>query len=265
MNRLGGCLWFAAGLLLALTAGVVAFVTMQRVATVPEQPPEVPKEPVVVAAHDIALHMVITEADLEVRQMEPDLIPAGALSDTAEAVGKVTTADLAEGEIVLSRRLIAPDYVGPNAALVMDPKKVLIAFGASDLLSNVGILRPGDHVDLMLTFDFSRGVTHTETSELGVNTLTVLQDLEVASLIYTTEQTQETGNGNEPQQATGAAPRAILFAVDPQDALLIKYFRDMGGVADLALRSPVAEGTFDVVPVDGYYLLQRFRVRGSGQ
>jgi pilus assembly protein CpaB len=251
-------------LLLALTAGVVAFVTMQRVATVPAQAPEVPKVPVVVASHDIAVHTVITEADLEVRQMEPDLIPAGALSDTTEAVGKLTTADLAMGEIVLSRRLIAPDYVGPNAAFVMDPKKVLIAFGASDLLSNVGILRPGDHVDLMLTFDFSRGVTHTETSELGVNTLTVLQDLEVASLIYT-EETRETANGNEPQQATGAAPRAILFAVDPQDALLIKYFRDMGGVADFALRSPVAEGTFDVVPVDGYYLLQRFRVRGSGR
>jgi len=263
LNRRRGCLWFAAGLLLALTAGVVAFVTMQRVATVPEQAPEVPKVPVVVAAHDVPLHTVIAEADLEVRQMEPDLIPVGALSDTAEAVGKLTTADLAEGEIVLSRRLIAPDYVGPNAALVMDPKKVLIAFGASDLLSNVGILRPGDHVDLMLTFDFSRGVTHTETSELGVNTLTVLQDLEVASLIYMAEEEQQTGN--EPQQATGAAPRAILFAVDPQDALLIKYFRDMGGVADFALRSPVAEGTFDVVPVDGYYLLQRFRVRGSGQ
>ncbi|MDI7275483.1 MAG: hypothetical protein QME94_05860, partial [Anaerolineae bacterium] len=105
---------------------------------------------------------------------------------------------------------------------------------------------------------FSRGVTRTEASELGVNTLTVLQDLEVAALIYGSEGQQ---GGNEPQQATGAPPRAILFAVEPQDALMIKFFRDNGAVADFALRSPVAEGPFDVEPVDGYYLLQRFKVR----
>ncbi len=262
MNRRRGCLWFAAGLLLALMAGVVAFVTMQRVATVSAPPPEVPKVRVVVAARDIPLHTVLTQADLEIRQVEPDLIPADGLSDTEDAIGKLTTADIAEGEILLARRLIAPDYVGPNAAFVMDPKKVLVAFGAGDLLSSAGILRPGDHVDLMLTYDFSRGVTHTETSELGINTLTVLQDLEVAALVYGT---QAQDRGNEPQEATGAPPRAILFAVDPQDALVIKHFRDMGGVADFALRSPVAEGTFDVVPVDGYYLLQRFRVRGSAR
>ncbi|MDI7277235.1 MAG: Flp pilus assembly protein CpaB, partial [Anaerolineae bacterium] len=159
MNRRRGCLWFAAGLLLALMAGTVAFVTMQRLATAPQVVPEVPKVPVVVAARDIPLHTVVSQADLEIRQVEPDLIPVDGLADTKEAIGKLTTADIAQGEIILARRLIAPDYVGPKAAFVMDPTHVLIAFGANDLLSNVGILRPGDHVDLMLTYDFSRGVT----------------------------------------------------------------------------------------------------------
>jgi len=56
--------------------------------------------------------------------------------------------------------------------------------------------------------------------------------------------------------------RAYLLALDPQDALTIKHFRDLGAAVDLALRSPAASAEpFTVVPVDGDYVLQRYQIR----
>jgi len=69
------------------------------------------------------------------------------------------------------------------------------------------------------------------------------------------------GEAGQPAPGAQGVVVAILLAVDPQDALTIKYFRDAGGAPDLALRSPAAEGPFDVVPVDGDYLLGRYHIR----
>lgn len=240
-------MWLAAGLLLAVMAGAVAFITMQRTLSAYAKPVEEPKAPVLVAARDIPLQTVIAAGDVRVRQVPPDMIPPDALTDPQGAVGQLTTADIANGEIILRRRLIAPDYVGPKAAFVMDPKQVVVAFPASDLLTSIGIVRPGDHVDLMLTYDFGKNVTGAAPM---INTLTVLQDLRIAALIT------GPGQGGQP-----GPPVAILLALDPQDALMLKYLRDAGAAADLALRSPAAKGLFDVVPVDGQYILRKFQVR----
>ena len=260
MGRRRGCLWFAAGLLLATMAGVLIFVTVQRVAETPKVVEEPPRVAVVVAALDIPVHTVLRASDVELREVPPELVPEDGLTEVKDAEGQLTTAAIARGEIVLRRRLISPDYVGPRAAYVMDPKQVMIAFPAFDLLSSLGIIRPGDHVDLMFSFDFGKASPDIVT---GVNTLTVLQDLRVAAVVY------EGGGGPEGKDEGGTtrpaapsgAPRALLLAVSPQDALLLKYFRDMGAAADFALRSPAAEGQFDVVPVDGDYLLQNLKIR----
>ncbi len=260
MGRRRGCLWFAAGTFLAILAGVLIFVTAQRVTQAPVQVEEPPRVPVVVAARDIPVHTVLGEQDVEIREVPPEMVPEDGLTDAKDVVNQLTTAAIARGEIVLRRRLISPDYVGPRAAFVMDPKQVMIAFPATDLLTSLGIVRPGDHVDLMVSFDFGKANPDIVT---GVNTLTVLQDLRVAALVY------EPGSGPEgeakegptkPAQSSGA-PRALLLAVSPQDALLIKYFRDMGAAVDFALRSPAAEGVYDLVPIDGDYLLQNMKIR----
>ena len=256
MNR-RGCLWFAAGLVLAIMAGVLIFMTVQRMAQAPKELEEPPRVEILVAARDIPLHTLLGPADVEPREVPPDMVPADGVGDPEEVVGKLTTVDIAEGEIMLRRRLISPDYVGPRAAVVMSPDQVLIAFPASDLLSNQGILRPGDHVDLMYTFDFGKAKAEITT---GPNTLTILQDLKIAAVMYPGGKGPESQEGSTNEGGAGS-PTALLLTVDEQDALLIKYFRDAGASADLALRSPMAEGEFEVVPVDGDYLVERLKIR----
>ncbi len=250
MKRRRGCLWFAAGLLLALMAGVLIFISVQRATTPPKQVEEPVRVPVLVAARDIPQHAVLAPEDVTVLPVPPEMVPEDALVDASEAVGKFTTTGIGRGEIMRQARVLAPDYVGPQAALTMDPKDVLIAYPASDLLSTLGVVRPDDHVDLMLSFDFGNAKSGIET---GLNTFTLLQDLRIAAVIYE-------GGGSDPSSAKGPAI-AFLIAINEQDALMLKYFRDSGAQQDFALRSPAAEGPFEVVPIDGDYVLQRLKIR----
>lgn len=182
-------------------------------------------------------HTLITEADVKVRQVAPEMLAQDSLAGPADAVDKLSTTDIARGEPVLSRRLIAPDYVGPRAALVMEPGELTVAFPAQDLPSSV-VVDPGKA---------SSGSTAT------LQTVSVLQDVRVAAII------RNNTDDAQSQQGRGTV-RAILLAVAPQDALLLKHSRDAGAVPDLALPSPPAEGTFDVVPVDTDYLSNRYDI-----
>lgn len=243
-------MWFAGGLLLAVGAAIAVFVSLHGAtqATQQAQTP-VPGVPVLVAARDIPLHTVIAAADVTVRELPPDAVPSDALKDPADAIGKLTTAAIAQGEAVLARRLIVPDYVGPNAAFVMDPKQVLVAFAATDLLSSLEIVRPGDRVDIMLTYDFAKSAAEVTT---GIHTFTALPNVRIAAVI----------RGPAGEGGQQGPVRAYLLALDPQDALTIKHFRDLGAAVDLALRSPAAANEpFTVVPVNGDYLLQRYRIQ----
>lgn len=240
-----------------MMAGVLIFVTLLRVAQAPKQVEEPQLVPVVVAARSIALHTVIGPDDLTVRQVPPETVPEGAYADPTQVLGLLTTTDIQRDEIVLQRRLLSPDYVGPRAAFVMDPNRLLVAIPAVDLLSSLGIVRPGDHVDLMITMDFSKTKRDIWA---GFNTLTIIQNQQVAAVIYEGGGQPE-GSSSDPPTGGRGAPQALLLAMDPQDALTVKYFRDSGASLDVGLRSPGAEGEFDVVPVDGDYVLQRFDIR----
>ncbi len=243
-------MWFAGGLLLAGIAGVLAFLTLVRATTTQQQAQAPsPKVKVLVATRDLPLHTVITAEDVALREVSPEVVPQGALTDPEQAVGQMLVADVAADEIMLSQRLLKPDYLGPKVALVMDPAKVVVAFPVGDLLGSLDLLRPGDRVDMM--FSFTPSGLLPVTGE-GLATMTVMSDVEVAAVVR--------GQG-EGQQA--GPLRALLLAFDPQDALLVKYFRDAGASVDLALRSPAAaEGPFDTVPVDGDYVMQRFKLQG---
>ncbi len=259
MGRRRGCLWFGAGGLLAIMAGILAFVVMQRVASVaPARVEEEPKAPVLVAARSLPLRTLIQAADVVQRQVPPNMIPADALVKPEDAVGQLTIDQIGEGEIIMRRRLIAPDYVGPNAALVMSPTQVLISFPSSDPLSTLGIVRPGDHVDLMLTYKLT-GVEETVTNTL--TTFTMLQDLEIKGVIYSSPPEGNQQAANAQQGAASGPPKAYLLALDPQQALMIKYLRDTGAQPDFALRSPTAKGLFGVVAVDSDYILNEFRTK----
>ena len=70
--------------------------------------------------------------------------------------------------------------------------------------------------------------------------------------------------GRTPTRQTGP-PEAILLTVDPQDALLLKYAMDAGGIVDIVLRAPGTERPFDTEPVDIDYVINRYHIPTGGR
>jgi len=50
--------------------------------------------------------------------------------------------------------------------------------------------------------------------------------------------------------------RAYLLALDPQDALILKYLKDTGAIFDLVLRTPTSTVQFDLTPITAEYIIE---------
>jgi pilus assembly protein CpaB len=251
------------GLVVALVAGFVAFAVLSRMTpptTTPGGQPgaiqlpsqSAPMQPVLVAAAPIGARTLITGTLLEVREMPVDVIPEGALEFTHQAEGRVSATDLYAGEILLEQRLIDPNHVAGDGrtALLLEKDMVLMAVPAGDLMSRIGILKPGDRVDLLVSIVFEVERLDGETKDI-LKTWNLLQDMVIEAMV----------GGTVPEGATSPEnPAALLLALNPQDAVVLKYAIDADGVVDLVLRAPDQEGLFDVAPVDADYLNTRYRL-----
>ena len=280
MGRLRGFLWLIAGLVVAGLATIVAYTTLSDAAAKSvggvAAKPEVQ---VVVAARPVAMRSTLMEADLQAITLAVDAVPEGAIGDPAEAEGQITLVDLSAGEVILARRLLDPNVVTGDGrlALFVAEEEVLMAFPATDLMSRVEVLKPGDRVDILISLEFPTGRElvevatspgETETTRTAASTeeelatFVVLENVGIAALTGWQPSTATSeGGGLLPSGATEARPpTAILFALSPQDALVLKYVKDAGGVQDIVLRAPGAEGPFDTEPVDVDYVLNRFQI-----
>jgi pilus assembly protein CpaB len=259
MKRRSGCIWIAAGAVLALIAGALAFLAILRASStaVPAEP-QVPTVDVVVAAHSLGVRELIDPASVELRQAPVDIVPETALRSVEETVGWLTLVPLASGEMILSSQIISPTIKGEHFAFTMDPAKVAMAFPASDLMSRNNLLQAGDHVDIL----FSIEVEARDEQTGGLVTLDALQNLEIAMIVKPRD-VQSTAT--EQVSTAEVQPLAIVFALDPQDALVLKHLQDMGGMVDIVLRAPGAKEQFETQPVHLDYLLDRYTIRFSVQ
>ena len=190
-------------------------------------------------------------------------VPEGAVAGIEDAQGKVTLVDLYPGEVILSQRLVDPNTITGDGryALILAEEQVLMAFPAKDLMSQSRVLKPGDQVDLLFSLDMptnrtgavtgapapgSQGVDQEEEEQFTFN---LLQNVTIAAVVA------EPGG-----DATGGAPFSLLLTISPQDALVLKYVQDAGGIVDIVLRAPGVDRPFEVEPVDVDYVLNRYQI-----
>ncbi len=274
MARLRGFIWLLAGLVAALLAGLVAFQTLSRAAAAPlSEDAAGPLVQVVVAARGVSIRTALTADDVTLAELPVAAVPEGAARALDDVLGLLTLVDLYSGEPVLAQRLLDPTLSAPGGrlSLVMAEEHVLMALPAQDLLGSIGVLKHGDHVDIhfSLPFPANRGPGSAGSEEDGDEQATfgLLQNLMVAGFVGGDPIADSggmvaslTGAEEGPQDTSVANPQAILLALSPQDALVLKYLIDAGGALDLVLRAPGMERPFDTDPVDVDYLIDRYDI-----
>jgi len=262
-----------AGLVVAGLAGIVGFITLSRAAaqSVGEMAAK-PALPVVVAARAIALRSTLTSQDLEVKELPVDLLPEGVLSDVLDAQGKVALVDISPGELILAQRLMEPNAISADGrlALFIAEDEVLMAFPATDLMSRAGVLKPGDRVDLLISLHFptDRGMVMLAEGEKVAGpggkeelaTFVLLENVGIAGFVGGPSAQEESDGILSPGAKEASSVKAVLFTLTPQDALVLKYAKDAGGIQDIVLRAPGAEYAFSIEPVDVDFVINRYRI-----
>lgn len=254
-------------LLIALGAYAVVRFYQNTVEPVTEEAPEVEivTQTVLVASRDLALGTLLTSGDVVTKEVPVEATPREFLTQVEDAVDKILKVDMIGGEIITPQNLANPTDVTHDIAYVMSETHVLMAFPATDLISRLAIVQRGDIVDLYATIS-SEIETINENGETEINvtnlTLDAMQRVNitamVADIIVNEEQVRAEAGEDETVPRKSVNVQAYLLALDPQDALILKFLKDSGATFDLVVRAPTSTGQFNLTPVTAEYLQELY-------
>lgn len=234
-------MFLVAGLLLAVLTGVALYGVAQQSATRADAPASSASTiSILVAKADLAERTVLSADALARRDFPADLVPAGAITTDDAAIGQTTIAPIARGQAIVTGQLSTAGGKH-GASITIEAGKVLVAFPIADPLTVNGLVNVGDKVDILASVAAGTGDTARATQ-------TTLQNLEVMDILGPTKE--------QPQRAT-----ALVFQVDHQVALVLKYLRDSQAAIDLAIRSRAEPAIIKTTSVDLGYLTTTYGIR----
>jgi pilus assembly protein CpaB len=256
-----------AGILLIATGFALAGLTAILVMGIARQATEashaqVRQVAVVTAKHDILQDSLVTADALEVKSFPADFAPSGAFSSVDDVVGKYARGFVPTGQIVVAGQL----EFGQPAPLLSDriaPGMVVMWLPLPDVLITQSVVKPGDHIDILLTAPIKSTDANDKSSDV-LSTQTTLQNVEVYRVgedelgqpPATPPAAAQTGSpslGGVSTSRTSAnsSPKTIGLLVNHQDAVTIKFVKDSGGTLDVVMRS---QDDQQVVPTEGVTL-----------
>src|SRR5512139_616527 len=180
-----GWIWYLAGLLLAIVAGLIAVVALQQ--AVPQAEPVKPAtQPVIVARERIDARQVVLPEQLETKNLLLGEVPSGAVFRLEDAAGKFTLQPIEAGQPLLAQNLVS---ISPGAggtitttsklAALLPPDKIGVVLPAADLLSQSGEVGTGDRVDILASLP----VASSTEGKGGQVTLMMVQNVPVVRIL----------------------------------------------------------------------------------
>jgi len=268
-NKIKYILIIVAGLVL-LSVGVFAsFLLVEYLQSNAETSAEeeiVEKTTVVVLSRDLSLGDAITADDVTSISVPVEFVPQeDIVTSVEEAVGKMIKTDLIEGEMLLKHNLADPTNNNNDLSFVLSDDHVLMAFPATDMMSRENMVQRGDIVDIFATFSQELTETDEEGEEITITksyTLDSLQNVSVTAMILEVISEGQNASlmGSETQSTAEPSGNinAYLLALDPQNALILKYLKDNGAIFDIVLRAPTSQDQFSLTPVSEEFIAEYY-------
>jgi len=232
--------------LLALICGLIAAGSMYiYLHGAMSNPPSTLKSLVIVKTN-IPARSIIDASQLVVQDVPAQGFPQGGFSTIQNVVGSVALLNLSAGDIVLSPMLQVPKSqnstsgnppASTTALTVPDGKRaVAIPIG---LVSGVGyVVKPGDHVDILVTLDIKDSTGNSQT----VTTLTA-QDVLVLNV-----------GESVSSDKNKVDSKSYILALSVPQALAVTYGSEKGSLR-LLLRNPVNTDIRTDTPFNGNVFL----------
>jgi Flp pilus assembly protein CpaB len=250
-----GFVLVAAGLYAAIRLLNVGFTTGARLTPTPPAPVSTT---VAFVTHDVAEGTVLSAPDVTLKEIPIALAPRDPVANLDDAVGRITKTDLFQGEMILGHNLANPTGQAYDIAYVLDERHVLMALQVSDLMTRNALIKRGDIVDLLATYTTTLGPTSQGEQ---VVTFASFQRLDITAIVISiikSENADLTEQAPTGPKRSQVSVQAYLLALDPQNALVLKFLQDTGANFDFVLRAPTSTGQFQLTPVTAQYIRELY-------
>ena len=136
---------------LAVTAGgALAFGTYNYVQQRPAQTVSLPTRPVVVAASDLDVGAELRREDVRIIEWPSNAVPASAISDPKEVIGRGIVLPVIENEPILPMKLASKD-AGSGLPPAIPPGLRAVSVRVNEVIGVAGYVLPGTRVDVLAT------------------------------------------------------------------------------------------------------------------
>ena len=190
---------------------------------------------VAVAAHALPWGTVLSSDAVRVVSFPSESVPDGTFPSSDELIGRVLLTPLTSQEPILVSKLAPTDVTTGGIAAITHPEKRAMAIKVDDVTAVGGILKSGDHVDVLTTM--SRVLNGGESA-----TKLVLGDITVLSTGFDSSSAKEDESLLSGQKVSRTPPTVVTLEVTPHEAERLSL-ASMEGKVHLALRNPRSAAT----------------------
>ncbi|MCU1383290.1 MAG: Flp pilus assembly protein CpaB [Acidobacteria bacterium] len=208
---------------LAITAGgALAFGTYNYVQRLPARTTSMPTRPVVVAASDLDIGAELRREDVRIIDWPANAMPANAISDPKDVIGRGIVLPLIQNEPILPMKLASKE-AGSGLPPTIPPGLRAVSVRVNEVIGVAGYVLPGGRVDVLATVS-PTGQSTDMTSKV---ILTNVQVLAAGTKI------ERDTDRNKP-----IAVSVVTLLVDPEEAERLTLASTEGKI-QLALRNPL--------------------------
>ena len=179
---------------------------------------------IAVASADVPWGTPLTDEFIRVVSYPEDILPVGHFKNVDDLKGRVVLSPLKKNEPFMESKLAPMDVKTGGVSAVMDPQKRAMAVKVNEVVGLPGFIKPGDRVDVMVTFERPGGNKNNKKI-----TKVVLEN----SLVLATGTQMERVDEEEPK-----AVKVITLEVTLIEAEKLAMATNEGKIR-LALRSPL--------------------------
>jgi pilus assembly protein CpaB len=214
-------------LVLAITVGCgLAFATYNYMQKLPERTVTIPTRPVVVAASDLDIGAELGRDDVRVIDWPANAVPANAIGDPKEVIGRGLILPVIQNEPILPMKLASKE-AGAGLPPSIPPGLRAVSVRVNEVIGVAGYVLPGTRVDVVATVN--PGDSRSEMTSKVI--LTNVQVLAAGTKI------ERDTERNKPMPVS-----VVTLLVDPDESERLTLAASEGKI-QLALRNPLDKTT----------------------
>lgn len=236
---------------LALIAGIAAAIGVRRLARQWEPQPVEPTVAVVTMAGDVARGDRILARDLTFARWPKSRVPADAVLDRENTIGRIALVPLISGQPIFQSFLAPVNAVPGLASLVPEGMRAFTIRTPTIASGVAGFVLPGNRVDVLLTVGAAPFLAP------GTVTVTLLQSVEILAVDQSLD-----AEGVPPSRTKQL--KSVTLLVTPEQAAKLSLAQN-GGTLELALRNPADHQPATTVPITVADLRLRGELPNPGQ